>query len=65
MTIKQHFKMNAETITQEELNKITSDWIDEQGDTLHYPIGLTTDDCEEYCTKVEAQKWAKGLPDRK
>lgn len=65
MIIKQHFKMKADTITQEELNKITSDWIDEQGEALQCPIGLTVEDSKEFSPKDEAQKWAKGLPDRK
>lgn len=57
--------MKADTITQEELNKITSDWIDEQGEALQCHIGLTVEDSEEFSSKDEAQKWAKGLPDRK
>ena len=65
MIIKQHFKMKSDTITQEELDKITSDWIDEQGDTLQCSISLTVENSEEFNPKEEAQKWAKVLPNRK
>jgi len=53
-------------ITKEELEKVTSDWLDKQNpETFDNPVTrIAVEDEGEYDADAEAKQWANTLPDK-
>lgn len=53
-------------MTKEELDKVTSDWLDKQNpETFDNPVTrIAVEDEGEYEAEAEAKQWANTLPDK-
>ena len=55
-----------QTITKEELDKVTAKWLDEQDpETFDNPITrIAVQDEGKFDAEADAKQWASGLPDK-